>query len=100
MKYMDWCEKHRWFSGRNVAYYRFRYDPVPGIHKYRQPWESTYRTFKNFLFLLKDADANGVWIRTKRNRKNLPNADGWENPIKNVIFSRSWKETKKAKQWA
>ena len=80
------------FGRRNIRY-RYRYDPVPGIHNnnsynyYRKP-RTTQEKRKSFEY--------PELIRPNRRATLLP--DSWAD-IYIDRPKRSWKRTKKEKQW-
>jgi hypothetical protein len=110
MKHGDWVT-HQWYTlwcweTKEPEYrlvpvrlpYRFRYDPVPyvrnysGYGRYIKKPQSTQERRKYF-----DAVDQGVHVRGKRRAHLLPNA--WDDDRIAAYEDRSWKRTKKRKQW-
>jgi len=94
-KYKEKLEKSYWaYFGKNKYSFRFRYDPVPGIHTdksisncFKKP-KVTQERRKSFEY--------SKFIRAKRQNKGLP--DPWDDIyIKRPL--RNWKRSKKRKQW-
>ena len=85
----------RSFIHRPTVLCRFRIDPVPYTKKYRciGSWFRHVRTYNE----LKSYEASDVRIRGKRSIHNLPTA--WDDVYNNNMSIRSWKRTKKKKQW-
>ncbi len=94
-KYKQKLEKPYWvYFGKIKYFFRFRYDPVPGIH-----------TDKSITYNLKNPKVtqerrksfeHPEFIRPKRQNKGLP------DPYDDVYIKRplrNWKRTKKKKQW-
>jgi len=74
---------------------RFRIDPVPYTNKYRRIG-SCFRHVRTYNEL-KSYEASDVRIRGKRSIRNLPTA--WDDVYNSNLSIRSWKRTKKKKQW-
>ena len=74
---------------------RFRIDPVPYTKKYRRIG-SCFRHVRTYNEL-KSYEASDVRIRGKRSIPNLPTA--WDDVYNSNMSIRSWKRTKKKKQW-
>lgn len=75
-------------------HYKYRQGPVPGIHKhghyigFRHP-KTTQERKQHFT--------NKKFVRAKRNANNL--VDAWDDIFRSDTLSRTWKNTKKKKQW-
>ena len=80
---------------RRTVLCRFRIDPVPYTKKYRHIG-SCFRHVRTYNEL-KSYEASDVRIRGKRSIPNLPTA--WDNVYNSNMSIRSWKRTKKKKQW-
>ena len=74
---------------------RFRIDPVPYTKKYKRIG-SCFRHVRTYNEL-KSYEASDVRIRGKRSIRNLPTA--WDDVYNSNMSIRSWKRTKKKKQW-
>ena len=85
------------FRQKQRLSYTFRYDPVPGIHKYKASKRSYFRTGMNCLQEKKAwYNAEGLG-RAARSPRNLP-SDYDDIPASNR--STCWKHsTKKRRQW-
>ena len=94
-------ERGEVFSGirsyycRRTVLCRFRIDPVPYTKKYRRIG-SCFRHVRTYNEL-KSYEASDVRIRGKRSIPNLPTA--WDDVYNSNMSIRSWKRTKKKKQW-
>lgn len=77
-------------------WYKYRYDPVPYIHKYTNRVRSYYRHVRTTQEL-RWYYAHKKYIRSKRSPKNLVNT--WDDVYISDNYTRSWKRTKKSKQW-
>jgi hypothetical protein len=94
-KYKDIVSNIYWSClGRRNIQYKFRFDPVPGISNYnnlgrtiKRP-RTTQEKRKSF--------EHPELIRPKRGRRMLP--DSWDDIFRKCP-KRSWKRTKKKKQW-
>ena len=80
---------------RRTVLCRFRIDPVPYTKKYRRIG-SCFRHVRTYNEL-KSYEASDVRIRGKRSICNLPTA--WDDIYNSNMSIRSWKRTKKKKQW-
>ena len=80
---------------RRTVLCRFRIDPVPYTKKYRRIG-SCFRHVRTYNEL-KSYEASDVRIRGKRSIRNLPTA--WDDVYNSNMSIRSWKRTKKKKQW-
>lgn len=80
---------------RHIVLCRFRIDPVPYTKKYRRIG-SCFRHVRTHNEL-KSYEASDVRIRGKRSIPNLPTA--WDDVYNSNMSIRSWKRTKKKKQW-
>lgn len=79
--------------------FRFRAEPVPGIHKYKNSFRDYYRHPKTYQELrYVEPHSEFVNIRSKRAKRYLPT---WydDRPIADNRNARSWKKTKKKRQW-
>lgn len=79
--------------------FRFRAEPVPGIHRYPNTVRCYYRHPKTTQELrYVEPHSEFVRIRGKRSKRFLPT---WYDdlPIADYRNSRSWKRTKKKRQW-
>ena len=85
----------RSFTRRPTILCRFRIDPVPHTKKYRRIG-SCFRHVRTYNEL-KNYEASDVRIRGKRSIRNLPTA--WDDVYNSNMSIRSWKRTKKKKQW-
>jgi hypothetical protein len=77
--------------------FRFRYDPVPGIHHWKnsiRPYYRHMRTMQEIRWYYAHKDI--VRIRGKRTPKQLPN--DWDD-FWHARREKGWKRTKKRKQW-
>lgn len=83
------------FIRRPTILCRFRIDPVPYTKKYRRIG-SCFRHVRTYNEL-KSYEASDVRIRGKRSIRNLPTA--WYDVYNSNMSIRSWKRTKKKKQW-
>ena len=76
--------------------FRYRYDPVPGVHHYRKG-RSYYRHIATVQELRwYHAHKDEVKIRAKRTPRFLPNL--WDD-VPYARREKGWKRTKKRKQW-
>jgi hypothetical protein len=76
--------------------FRYRYDPVPNIPRFRCLW-SYFRNMRSSNEK-RQAFEHKELIRAKRNFKNLPNP--WDlEKYATILHIRNWKRTKKKKQW-
>ena len=80
---------------RPIVLFRFRIDPVPYTKKYKRIG-SCFRHVRTYNEL-KSYEASDVRIRGKRSIRNLPTA--WDDVYNSNMSIRSWKRTKKKKQW-
>ena len=85
----------RSFIHSHTVLCRFRIDPVPYTKKYRRIG-SCFRHVRTYNEL-KSYEASDVRIRGKRSIRNLPTA--WDDIYNSNMSIRSWKRTKKKKQW-
>ena len=85
----------RSFTCRPTVLCRFRIDPVPYTKKYKRIG-SCFRHVRTYNEL-KSYEASDVRIRGKRSIPNLPTA--WDDVYNSNMSIRSWKRTKKKKQW-
>lgn len=85
----------RSFIRRPTILCRFRIDPVPYTKKYRRIG-SCFRHVRTYNEL-KSYEASDVRIRGKRSIPNLPTT--WDDVYNSNMSIRSWKRTKKKKQW-
>jgi hypothetical protein len=80
-------------SNLKQSCFRFRIDPVPGVHKY-----GSYARYYRKLRTTQEKRWNiphREYVRPKR--KNLP--DFWDDYYISKERTKSWKRTKKKKQW-
>lgn len=83
------------FRSRSVVKCRFRIDPIPGTGK--------YHPYKGYLRRIRTTQERRMsfaypeYTRGKRNFRNLPNS--WDDYYRSDINNKSWKHTKKRKQW-
>lgn len=87
----------KWFTYGPA--FRFRAEPVPGIHKYKNSFRDCYRHPKTTQELrLVEPHSEYVRVRGKRTKNHLPT---WydDMPVADYRNSRSWKRTKKKRQW-
>lgn len=88
-----WLVNSYW-RGPRVAY-RYRHDPVPGIHVRRG--RSGFRHPKT-LQEMRMTFADPEFVRPARRKPNLPTL--WDDCYRSDITAKSWKTcTKKRKQW-
>lgn len=86
----------------SVAFYdpvfRYRYDPVPNIHRYKKCPRGYYRHPKTTQELrLVEPHSEFVRIRSKRTKNYLP---VWYDDLTIADNKqRGWKRTKKKRQW-
>ena len=80
---------------RPIVLCRFRIDPVPYTKKHKRIG-SCFRHVRTYNEL-KSYEASDVRIRGKRSIPNLPTA--WDDIYNSNMSIRSWKRTKKKKQW-
>ncbi len=80
---------------RTHGIFRYRFDPVPGIRKRR--W-GRYRSTHSYRKCYLDALSVETNLPEARLRKNLDMGCAWDDEFPRFT-SRSWKETKKRKQW-
>ena len=85
----------RFFIHRPTILCRFRIDPVPYTKKYKRIG-SCFRHVRTYNEL-KSYEASDIRIRGKRSIPNLPTA--WDDVYNSNMSIRSWKRTKKKKQW-
>ncbi len=99
MRYKDKVISSRWAYFERLAFiYRYRYDPVPGIHKLHNTHRKYFRnprTTQEIRFSY--SHKQFVKIRGKRSKNSLPKAYSDLTISDNRI--KSWKRTKKRKQW-
>lgn len=77
--------------------YKYRAEPVPGIHKFGHGF--CYKKMKTTQErrLCSTAIEQGVTVRGKRTCSMLPAV--WDDKLRSDINNRSWKQSKKRKQW-
>jgi hypothetical protein len=102
MKYKTKIYKRNFFFCKHqiksrYVVYRYRFDPVPGIHNYKN-----YNLFRKPATTQEKKYAcdpeHKPYIRGKRRLSYLPEA--WDDIfISNNLNKRSWKKIKKRKQW-
>jgi len=87
---------------RKLKVFRYRQDPVPGIHTFKG---NLYGCWRNFKFMqekreycksLYDLQDFKFKLRATRSHKNL--LDSWDD-VRMYQPKKSWKRTKKKKQW-
>lgn len=76
--------------------FKYRFDPVPGIHHFKNPIKRYYRKPKTTQER-RWALAHKKYIRGKRSFVSLPNA--WDDVKNKSLNIKNWKRTKKRKQW-
>ena len=98
IKYGDVVYIFRGWTRRVVVTFRYRYDHVPGVHK----WKGSY--FKAHYKTPKTINEKRAWYtskgygRLKRNPANLP--DPWDDyPRADRYYDKSWKKNKIQRQW-
>ena len=92
---LDWDYIH---SNRVYIYFRYRFDPIPGIHGYRRWFYCWYKRQKTTNEKRQWYMSEG-YGRLKRNPNNLPdtNDDRQRSDVRN---RKSWKKCRKVKkQW-
>jgi hypothetical protein len=101
MKNGDILYSYQWCKGWSkiiLRPYRFRFDPVPGIHKDKWSFSNVYRKprYKNER---KQWYADKKFVRAKRRPIRLPN--DWNDRVRSDVYNnKSWKKNKKVrKQW-
>lgn len=77
--------------------FRFRFDPVPGVHHYRNTIANGIRHMKTTQERRMSFACAKKYVRCKRNFRNLPEA--WDDKWPAIIEERCWKRTKKKRQW-
>lgn len=104
-----WDEPSPWGGYRSYHYeekkslalygpvFRYRYDPVPGVHHWKNSIHPYYRCMKTtqeirWFYAHKDE----VRIRGKRTPKQLPNS--WDDHS-HAHREKGWKRSKKKRQW-
>lgn len=80
--------------------FKFRFDPVPGVHKRRNRHRGYYRHPKTTSesrawYVYKNSGAK--LRRVRRNPKNLPSI--YDDRLVSNYNYRGWKRTKKRSQW-
>jgi len=86
---------HTGFSKARIVF-EYRFDPVPGIHKFRKCARKWYRRIDCMDEKRAWFNAEGLG-RVSRSPWNLP--DAWDDrPVAKDLI-RSWKRTKKRKQY-
>jgi len=93
-----WSE--RWVIDGWVYYgpvFRYRYDPVPGVHHYSNTIADGIRHMKTTQERRMSFACNKKYVRNKRSFRNLPEA--WDDKWPAIIEERGWKRTKKKRQW-
>ena len=76
--------------------YEYRKDPVPGVHA-RKRIGSYYRSFRTMNERRAFFACDEKLVRGSRRPKSLPN--NWDDEVVTKMCTRSWKRTKKQKQW-
>lgn len=91
----NWLNGHGFKMVKSCKYFKYRYDPVPNVHKYSN--FSSYRK-ANTLQERKKYFEYKEFVRAKRNFKNLPNS--WSDLYRSDMINDNWKTSKKKKkQW-
>lgn len=97
MKHGDIVYRYSWSLGWStlVAHpFRYRFDPVPGIHKTLGTWFGCYYKIPRVMNEKRQWFASEGYGRWKRNPLNLPNPyDDW--PRADRRYDKSWKKSKK-----
>jgi hypothetical protein len=99
---------YTWYVLHLYRYHRilFRYDPIPGIHHRRKRVRNCYRHPKttseiraNIAFLtdIRYEEYRKLRIKKTRSHHQLPTA--WDDFWRGDDKIRSWKRTKKSRQW-
>lgn len=90
--------KRRWYVGGlpSIAF-RYRIDPVPGIHSFRGWFKCWYKRPKTMNEKRAWFNSEG-YGRNRRSPRNLP--DPWDDYHRSDVRTRkSWKNKKIKKQW-
>lgn len=100
MKHGEVLVKYRWNYIRTgkIVTFRFRIDPVPGIHKNSWHFGQFYKK-PRYRNERKQWYASEGYGRNKRNPYYLPN--DWNDRVRSDVYNnRSWKKSRKVKkQW-
>lgn len=96
--------RHTYEEKWSIAYhgpeFRFRYDPVPGVHKHRKWHGHRYRKPSiNGEIRLIESHQEFVKIRARRNTRLKHYQWNEDFTVGEYYNNRSWKRTKKRKQW-
>ena len=105
LKRGDCLEKFSWHTKSRRTKYRYRLDPVPGVHCYKRLLGDYHKRPKTRQEIrcnegIKDLEREYAFklVRFRRNKSNLPTA--WDDIVKGEVGSRSWKTSgKKRKQY-
>jgi hypothetical protein len=81
-----------YYGSRNLNF-KFRCDPVPFTGRYKNRVRPCFRNPKT----TNERRQVGSYTRAKRSFSNLPNA--WDDMQIADNYIRSWKRTKKTRQW-
>ena len=92
-----WVFGYHRYKNRPI-FFRFRYDPVPGVRKWaRSYFNSYYKTPKTRNERRAWGNSEG-YGRARRSPINLPNA--WDDhPRADRYLDKSWKKNKIRRQW-
>jgi len=76
--------------------FKYRFDPVPGIHHFKNAIRYYYRRIKTTQER-RWALAHKEYVRGKRRFTSLPNS--WDDLRNSKEHIKNWKRTKKRRQW-
>lgn len=86
------------FKGFYDVPFRYRFDPVPDVHKCSSSFGSWYKNFRVYKRERSLYHEDGIYSRGKRSPSNLP--DPWDDKQRgDVRTRRSWKNKKIRKQY-
>jgi len=78
------------------VFFKYRFDPVPGIHHFKNSIRHYYRHIKTTQER-RWSLAHKKYIRGKRRFTAIPNS--WDDFKNSSNYIKNWKRTKKDKQW-
>jgi len=99
MEYREVFYKSEWILSKRYEQARFRFDPVPFIHKrkrsYFKCWYKTPQTTNE----RRQVAGNEKYVRGRRNFINLPQS--WDDYVRADAYDKhSWKKNSKfGRQW-
>jgi len=99
----DWIEGFSWFTNPRRTNYRYRMDPVPGVHNYSR-CASYYKRPKTYQEIrenegIKDLEEEYGFKLSRPNRNGANMLSWWDDVLKGNVGSRTWKNNKKKKQY-